>query len=186
MAKLTDQLEEYIRAGDWSGVCAVFKKLTGRDVEPPKTAPKTKSPEQMGKKELYTLLSKAQKLAPMKEYTLEDLREMVSLQEMETEEDGEITTIRPVSGKKNISPNPDFTYIPEGRNPLNMDKRKMKPVLRDFKTYDDEGGSKIARNRKKDSVRATCRECKKSADIHPSLVISGIDNEKTYICPKCS
>ena len=185
MAKLTDQLEDYIKKGDWVGVCSVFKKLTGRDVSPPKQAPITKK---ITKKSLYAELSESMELAPIGEYTLDDLKDMVALQATENVETDDLSEIEPPKdGEKNISANPEFTYIPEKKRSkiLNMDKERLAPRFTELGRYDDEDKPPVPRTRKQLKKTVACRSCHQSASIHPSLIIKGIDGQETYICPKC-
>ena len=95
---------------------------------------------------------------------------------------------QPVDQSINISPNPEFTYIPPNKvhTILNDDKNRMSVKLTDFRSYGDERAPLQKGTRSNNLVRAKCRECKEESDIHPNKLIAGTTNDKIYICPKCA
>ena len=191
MSKLIDQLENAIKSADWVTVCAVFKKMTGRTVEPPKVGPPPFDWKTAKKGELYKVLQeKLGELDPIKDYTTEDLRVMaqMSLNEEETEEDNTqedlVDTRSPVTEEEE-----QYTYIPPGKtNLLNVDKKKLNPRFTEFPTYGDEGKSKVPRDRDAPTLMsAPCLKCRQTYNnIHPSLINKKVTGEQIYICPNCS
>jgi len=194
MAKLVDQLESAITVGDWTQVCNVFEKMTGRVVAPPKPkeTPYVFNWKTAKKAELYKELSKVMTgIGPAKNYSTEDLRDMAQIHFTDNEQDVEIeqyeslTSGFPVSTTEN--PNTEYTYIPPNKTPLNGDKKKLNPRFTEFPSYDDEGKAKVSRDRDAPKLISTpCRKCHEVSKVHPSLVNKGINGEKIYICPKCS
>ena len=188
MAKLVDQLESAITAGDWAQVCNVFEKMTGRVITPPK--PKEVihvfNWKTAKKAELHKELSKVMAgIGPAKNYSTEDLRDMAQIHFTDNEQYEELTTEFTVATTEN--PNTEYTYIPPNKTPLNGDKKKLNPRFTEFPSYDDEGKAKVTRDRDAPKLISTpCRKCHEVSKVHPSVVNKGINGEKIYICPKCS
>lgn len=192
MSKLVDQLENAIKSADWVTVCAVFKKMTGRTIEPPKVGPPPFDWKTAKKAELYKVLqAELGKLDPPKDYTTEDLRSMAQIHFDGDDDEGDTLQREdfvdyriPVDSEQ-----VEYTYIPPGKtNVLNIDKKKLNPRFTEFPSYDDEGKSKVARDRDAPQLMsAPCLKCKQVYnDIHPSLINKKVTGEKIYICPKCS
>ena len=184
MSKLIDQLENAIISADWPTVCAVFKKMTGRTVEPPKVGPPPFDWKTAKKIDLYKFLQEEMgELDPIKEYTTEDLRAMAQMaKDSEEPEVGAELSIG-----SDDDGNVEYTYMPPGKTPLNMDKKKLRPSFREFPSYNDEGKAKIVRDREAPiMVDAQCKKCRVTQPVNEALVNRGPRNEKIYICPKCS
>jgi hypothetical protein len=184
MSKLVDQLENAIKSADWPTVCAVFKKMTGRTVEPPKVGPPPFNWKTAKKADLYKFLQEEMgELDPIKEYSTEDLRAMAQMANAEPDEEPELEL--PIGSPNNSST--EYTYMPPGKTPLNGDKQKLRPSFREFPSYDDEGKAKIVRDRGGPvMVDAQCKKCRTTQSVNEALVNRGPHNEKIYICPKCS
>lgn len=189
MSKLVDQLENAIKSADWVTVCAVFKKMTGRTVEPPKVGPPPFDWRTAKKADLYKFLQKKLgELDPVKEYTTEDLRSMVQLHSSDVEDESEDLLESISEPIKTSTRNVEYTYIPEGKTPLNIDKQKLRPVFKDFPTYNDEKTPPVDRSREKQvTYSAKCIKCNKMYDnIHPSLITKGaLNGEKIFCCTNC-
>lgn len=195
MAKLIDQLEAGIVSGDWKVVCDVFKKMTGKDVAPPKLVVAPLTPPfnvaTAKKTEIYKKLSELITLGPMKDYSTDDLRDLYTLnteEALDFEEEVELSVVSATDNGDNASPNPAYTYVPKEKahRILNGDKRKFNPTFRDFDSYNDEGKSKVERDRKAVTISVNCRKCGSHVNAHPSTVTTGITGEKIFYCPKCS
>jgi len=185
LSKLVDQLEKAIKDGDWAGVCASFKKMTGREVQPPVVKPVKSpfNPATAKKVELYKELSSMLELEPIKSYTISDLRSMWILNSSDSvSEDAEVINTIPVRTES------AYTYIPpeKAHKVLNGDKVPLRPTFRDFDTYGDEGKTKVERNRKANLMKVNCRKCKVESSVSPAVVTKSIDGDNVYICPKCS
>lgn len=186
MSKLVDQLESAIKLADWPTVCAVFKKMTGRTVNPPIVEKPAFNWKTAKKKELYDALKEVMgEMDNYKNYTIDDLRDMANIQFSEDEPEEDF--VAAPKGAKNTSSEPEYTYIPENKKPLNGDIRKLNPRFTEFPSYDDEGPSKITRDRPTaQKINASCRKCHSISSVHPNLVTTGYNGEKIYYCPKCS
>jgi len=186
--RLIDKLEAAIKAGSWKDVCIVYKQMTGKTIEPPNIVTEPVFDiNTASKTEIYKRLKKSIELGPIKEYSVEDLRDIwVMHNEPQVEEQN--NPIASVEEVENVSVNPEFTFTSAKKRDkiINIDKKKLKPRFTEFPSYGDEGKSKIERDRKQELVRVPCRKCKTMSDVHPSLVIHGLNNDKSYICPKCS
>lgn len=194
MGKITDNIKNGILTKNWNLICDSYFRLTGEKVEVPEdTAPATViDPFTMNKKDLYKYLTVDLecRLGPMKSYQLDDLKVILTAS-LETDEP-KLVAANKINESENASTSPEFTYVPPQKKDrvLNMDKKRLPVNLNDFPSYGDEGKSKVERNRASAAaikVNATCIRCKKSAAVNPAIIIKGVDNnEKNYICEKCS
>lgn len=192
MGKITDNIKNGILRKNWSLICDSYFRLTGEKIDVPEdTVPATViDPFTMNKKDLYKYLTVDLecRLGPMKSYQLDDLRVILTAS-LEMDE-SKLTTANKISESENASISPEFTYVPPNKKDrvLNMDKKRLPVNLNDFPSYGDEGKSKVERTRTTAvKVNATCMRCKKSAAVNPAILIIGTDNnEKVYICEKCS
>ncbi len=182
MSKLINSFESAIKAGDWSSICDVFFKMTGKKIDPPVIKPAIVEfdPSKATKTQLYKKIKEFNPdIGPAKSFSLEDLLVMYKMYSPSDEEVNEPIAVR--STVEN-----DWAYVPPNARPLNGDKVKIVPRLTDFDTYDDEGASKVQRTRKNDLVLATCRKCKKTVSVSPVLVTGINDNgQRVCICHAC-
>lgn len=193
MAKLLDVIEEGILSGNWDIVCSAYNKLTGKNIRAPQ---KIEAPQfnldRATKKQIIEELKKLNlyedRLSKLK---IDDLRDYYNL--ITQEEDSHSTTTESVPQDTklvNISPNPEYTYIPASAENkiLNGDKMPLRVVLSDFESYNDEKSPTQKAKRPTNVVSAKCIKCGSVGKTSLARVIAGVGspNEKAYICPKCS
>lgn len=182
MSKLINSFEAAIKAGDWSSVCDVFFKMTGKKIDPPAIKPIAIQfdPTTATKTQLYKKIKELNPdIGPAKNFSSEDLLVMYKMYYSTDEDEIEVSTTQVITEN-------DWAYVPPNARPLNGDKIKVTPRLTDFDTYDDEGGSKVQRTRKNDLIKAVCRKCKKTVSVSPVLITgTSNDGQKMCICHSC-
>jgi hypothetical protein len=190
--KLLEDIEKGILAGDWKQVVKAYNKLTGKDIKVPdlfdhKTA---------NKRDVFNYLTNKMKitLRPIKEYTLEELRDLVDFYKNNTDnnkfdnidniefEDKEI-----VEAIKKSTPDVnagEFLFI---TNPdaVPEELKNMRPRLTDFPVYDDEKPieNKTYRAPVK-FIKARCKKCNNMVERHPQFVVHS-QGEDICVCEKC-
>lgn len=181
MSKLLDKLEESILNGDWVQLCAVFNRMTGRNVLPPVKKEEKFNFRKAKKAELVDRLNKAG--IDCGGLSLGELRDVY-----EFNFGGEESAEQPVIVDEEVYSDEEVehTYIPPDKKHkiLNCDKEKVAVQLRDFPTYDDERKPVRRTARPNNLVNAKCISCGTVEKINPLLMIGGA-NDKKYICPKC-
>lgn len=79
--KLLQDMKTAILAGDWTGVCKAYNKITGENIQPPVEI-KVFDSKTAKKRELYEWLTGRREMDEYKKYTTEELRELVETFEM--------------------------------------------------------------------------------------------------------
>lgn len=195
MSKVFSALEDAITNGSWADVCKFYTKMTGKPISPPEQKPQFNI-ETANKKTMYAEVKKLMPdIGPIKNFTLEELKEIYSLRDVEVEEEFEDQVITPAQlvniETVNAAANPEFTYVnPKKKDKMiNMDKRGFNARLTDFRSYGDE--KEVSRSmipRSQNKVTARCVRCSRVAQVSPLVTIAGREDgiEKSYICAKCS
>lgn len=199
MSKIKEKIKNGILKENWDYVCDAYFLLTGEKISPPKKSVDINS---FNKRNLYDYLKKdcgMNFLLPIGEYKIEDLRLIYEYRDTPQESGGqdfekrsnwielEYGATYSDIGETNASPQPEYTFISNKKaaRALNIDKKPIDVVLRDFPTYGDEKRSTTSRTRTRQTVSARCRKCNKVSKINPAIAIRGTDNEQTYICEGC-
>jgi hypothetical protein len=79
--KLLQDMKTAILAGDWTGVCKAYNKITGENIQPPVEI-KVFDSKTAKKRELYDWLRDRREMDEYKKYTTEELRELAETFQM--------------------------------------------------------------------------------------------------------
>ena len=193
MATPLSNIENGITTGDWKLVCDGYNKLTGKKLSPlvVKKEEKKFDPKTSSKRELYNFMKTKFDIAPIKAYTIEDLREMVlvhSLNQSSTEDvyEDELTAKVEVQKLANGEAFMDgFRYTSGRKELLPMDKLRVRAVLDPLlKDVGDPTNEYVPRDPPK-RIEMRCLKCSKKFKNFASLGVES-GGELKALCPVCS
>ena len=180
-------IEVGILAGDWKDVCAGFNKLTGKKLEPPRAVlPKVEpafDPQTAKKTQLYKkLLEKNSNLAPSKAYSLEDLREMWAVYELELDE---VAVATPQS-TNSIPVLDGFRYVKDPNKLLFDDKKSIRVAEERALAAVQENPNfeRKQANSRPIKVKAKCTRCKTQFNTYKTYT-NNVDGELVGVCDVC-
>ena len=192
MTPLT-KIENGIIAGDWNLVCEGFNKLTGKKLIAPVVPILKKDielPEQKfdsktaTKRELYNWIKNKYDIAPIKTFTIEELREMYTVYSVNEEplEDVVVEIQELADGAAFLD---GFRFHSGRKKLLPIDTQKVIATLEPMLHGDDGPDKEIQKRDPPKKISMKCLKCNKSFSNYAYL---GVDSggEVKALCPVCS
>lgn len=183
-------IEKGILSGNWKDVCAGFNKITGKNIEPPKTtnmvAQKVFDIKTAKKTEIYKkLLEFNENLAPAKTYTLEDLREMWTIYNVEQIQPENLET-ETVQSNADLQILDGFRYVKDPNRLMYDDKKSVKVSMDKVleKVKENSNFQRKESNSRPTKIKARCTKCKTIFNTYKSYA-SEIDGELMGVCDVC-
>lgn len=186
-------IESGIIHGDWKLVCDGFNKLTGKKLSPivVKEPVKKFYPESATKRELYNWVKTKYDIAPIKAFTIEELREMVmvhSIDENSVIGDYEDELIAKVEVQKLSDKEAfldGFRYHSGRKELLPIDKLKVTASFDPQLKGDDGPDKEVAKRDQPKKVNMKCLKCSKSFSNWAYLGVES-GGELKALCPICA
>lgn len=187
-------IENGIITGDWNLVCEGFNKLTGKKLKPIVITPQVEefNPETASKRELYKWIKDKYDIAPMKTFTVDELKEMAvifsanQVHSINNDYTDELTAEIKVQELSDGAAFLDGFRYHSGRNKLlPIDKLKVNAVLEPALKGDDGPDREITKREAPKKINMKCLKCNKSFMNYSYLAVE-TGGELKSLCPNCS
>jgi len=183
--KLLKDIEKGILEGNWDIVVKAYNKITGKNLE----VPDLFNPKTANKRELYKYLTTkmSKSLQPIKEYTIEELRDLITFFGNETNDAEEQITNELNDVVEDLETDSEESYIfitnPDAEIPENL--KHLRPTKLPHLEFGDE--KKIDKQYRPPVklIKAECKKCHQMVEMKRDFVIKSPNGGYHCVCEQC-